>query len=157
MSTRSHPERPSHTTPVVVPVVEEQLDIGIARQARGAVRVRIEVDERPERIEGHEYAYTASVSRVVREVAVDDVRAPWKEGDTLVVPVYEERVVVQRQLVLKEEVRIDRHASRVPVDETVPLRSERAIVERLQPDGRWAPIEPDELHAPATPHRSLSN
>ncbi|RZI45032.1 DUF2382 domain-containing protein [Herbaspirillum sp. HC18] len=68
------------------------------------------------------------IGRVVAEADVPQLRY---EGDTLVVPVLEEVLVVRKQLLLKEEVRITRHREQVRVPESVKLRSEQVRVERF--------------------------
>lgn len=72
------------------------------------------------------------VGRVVTEADPPQTRY---EGDTLVVPVLEEVLVVQKQLLLKEEVRITRQREEVRRPETVRLRAEQVRVERFD-DGR---------------------
>jgi stress response protein YsnF len=70
---------------------------------------------------------------VGREVAVaPDVRT---EGDVLIVPVLEEVLVVEKRLVLKEELHLRRHVSKENVEVPVTLRKERAVVERVAIDG----------------------
>ncbi|RYF41699.1 MAG: DUF2382 domain-containing protein, partial [Cytophagaceae bacterium] len=67
-------------------------------------------------------------------------REPWNEGETLVVPIYEEVIVTERRLVLKEEVHIIRHIHRSSEPVSVPLRRERAVIERRLPDGGWKSV-----------------
>ncbi|WP_292931660.1 YsnF/AvaK domain-containing protein [Noviherbaspirillum sp.] len=71
------------------------------------------------------------VGRIVSEADVPQTRY---EGDTLIVPVLEEVLVVQKQLVLKEEVRITRQRQQVQSPQTVLLRSEQVSVERFDED-----------------------
>jgi stress response protein YsnF len=72
-------------------------------------------------------------------VQVAQPREPWHEGDVLVVPVYEE--VIERRLVLKEEIRLHRQRFSTSHTEQVPLRRQRAVVERRQADGSWAEVD----------------
>lgn len=58
---------------------------------------------------------------------------PREEGDVLVIPVYEEVVTVQRQWILKEEVRLRRREVQTRHREQVVLRGEEAVVERHAP------------------------
>ena len=125
----------------VLPVFAEELALGVDDKSVGAVRVRIEVEASPQQLPGEECVEQALVQRVPRDVAVATARPPWSEGDTLVVPVYSERVEVRRVLVLTEEIRIARHALRRPVTTEAVARRERAVVERRQPDGSWREIE----------------
>ena len=53
----------------------------------------------------------------------------------MIVPVLEEVVVVQKQLVLKEELHIRRRAETETVEVPVSLRKQRVIVERVARDG----------------------
>ena len=68
-----------------------------------------------------------------------------EEDGALIVPVLEEQLIVSTRLVLKEEIRITRHARTEVVQETVQLRSERAVVERLQ--GRSIPSSTQETES----------
>ncbi len=62
--------------------------------------------------------------------AVPPVR---KEGDTTILPVVEEIIVVERRLVLKEEVRIRRVHVAEHHQETVVLREQDVAVSRIAP------------------------
>lgn len=126
----------------VVPVLEERLEIGVAREEVGAVRVRIEVDEQVQRVDAEQVEERMAIQTVPVGRVVDAREPPRREGEALVVPVYEEALVVERRLVLKEEIRLTpvRHA--VPSPQQATLRRERAVVERQQPDGSWRPVEP---------------
>jgi uncharacterized protein (TIGR02271 family) len=55
------------------------------------------------------------------------------EGDTMIVPVLEEILVVEKRLVLKEEIRITRQRVEQREPQRVTLRSEEVIVERVDP------------------------
>ncbi len=57
------------------------------------------------------------------------------ENDVVIVPVLEEVLVVQKQLVLKEELHIRRRIETEIVEVPVTRRKQRAIVERVAPDG----------------------
>jgi uncharacterized protein (TIGR02271 family) len=65
------------------------------------------------------------VGRVVE--AAPQVRS---EGDTMVVPVLEEVLVVEKRLMLKEEVRITLRRVAETSQQRVTLRSEEVVVER---------------------------
>ncbi len=66
------------------------------------------------------------INRILAEPAVTR-----QEGDTTVIPVMEETVVVTRQLVLKEEIRITRQQQSSRYQESVPVRAEEIHIERL--------------------------
>jgi stress response protein YsnF len=56
------------------------------------------------------------------------------EGDLTIVPVLEEVLVVEKRLVLKEELHIRRRATTETVEVPITLRKQRAVVERIDPD-----------------------
>lgn len=74
------------------------------------------------------------VTRHARDEVVEEARAPWYDGDVLVIPLYEERLVTEKRLVLIEEVRI----RRTPSVETVHLRDtvrrETVDIDRVPPE-----------------------
>jgi stress response protein YsnF len=57
------------------------------------------------------------------------------EGDTLVIPVVEERVVVEKRLFVREEIRITRVRTETPAGERVRVRAEHVEVERIDESG----------------------
>jgi uncharacterized protein (TIGR02271 family) len=122
--------------------VEERLHVGTEVQEVGAVRVRIESEDRDStvRLERSEQHY--EIERVPVNRPVDATRAPWMEGETLVVPIYVEVPVVVRRLVLVEELRLHKQTVRSYEDAPAILRQERAVVERRQADGSWTAIDP---------------
>lgn len=135
---RPHDDETSTSVEGVIPVIEERLDVSSRVETTGAVRVRVEVERGAQTVRAHNVVHTVAVQRVPRGMPVQEARAPWNEGDTLVVPVYEERLVLERRLVLKEEIHIVRQTVRQPVERQMPVRKEHAVVERQQPDGSWS-------------------
>ena len=63
-----------------------------------------------------------------------------REGDILVVPVVEEVLVMEKRLLITEELRIRIVHSHERVEQTVPLRRQRAMVEHLQPASDDVPV-----------------
>ena len=135
----------------VVPLMEERVEVGTTATPAGAVRVRIEVDEGRERVVLADVReeYQPSVRAVGQPAAAR--RDPYVEGDEVVIPVYEERVVVERRLFLKEEIRLRRARHVFHEEHDVPVRRERAVFERLQPDGSWREV-PLSTGAPLAEH-----
>jgi len=60
------------------------------------------------------------------------------EGDTTIIPVVEETIVLQRQLVLKEEVRVRRIHETQNYRENVVLRQQEAVITRVPEDNNPA-------------------
>lgn len=117
------------------PVIEEELHVGKRRVDTGrGVRVHKTVEQREELVDqpllrDEIVVEHVNVGRVVKE---DEVPLTRYEGDTMVLPVFEEVLVVQKQLMLKEEVRITRRQHEVHAPQKVVLRSEQVKVERFE-------------------------
>jgi uncharacterized protein (TIGR02271 family) len=126
-----------------LPVVEEVLEVNRRQVETGAVRVRVSAGEttHPLRLEG--WSERVEVERVPVGQPVDARREPWQDGDVLVVPVYEEQVVLQRILVLKEELHLRRRREHVTEETVAVLRRDEIHAERRRGDGDWVPIDDD--------------
>ena len=66
---------------------------------------------------------------------VDEAPAPRRDGDTTILSVVEEVLVVERRLRLVEEVHVTEVRSEYRAPQTVSLRREEVNVERLAPAG----------------------
>lgn len=141
----------SSTTPapqaqegVSIPVIEERLEVGtrVAETGRG-VRIHKTVTEQPVTIDERLAREEVEVRHVPvdRIVAADQAPATRYEGDTLVVPVLEEVLVVERRLRIKEELHITRVRREERYQDEVMLKSEQVHVERF--DEPAAPAAPD--------------
>ena len=67
-------------------------------------------------------------------VSKEDPPSIRQEGDTTIVPVLEEVLVVERRLVVKEEIRITRRRAKRREQQSVELKSEHIDIERLEPE-----------------------
>ena len=123
--------RSGGTAEVVVPVVAEELRVDRQSVETGRVRVTKAVRERQQVVDEPTRTEHVTVERVPVNRVVDGPVAPRQEGDTLILPVLEEVVVVERKLVLKEEVRITKHVSETREPQTVTLRSEDVRIDRI--------------------------
>jgi stress response protein YsnF len=124
--------------PLVVPVHQEEawVEKRIVDTGRG-VRIHKTVAEHPCRIDERLLRDEVEVSHVPvdRIVPLDQAPATRYEGDTLVVPILEEVLVVERRLRIKEELRITRTRREEHHAETVLLKSEQVSVERFDEAG----------------------
>lgn len=120
---------------IVLPIAEESLAVGKRLEETGVVRVHKRTTERAETVRLDTAHETVSVERVPIDRIVDGPVEVRQEGDVTVVPVMEEVVVVEKRLILREEVRITRTRTTVPYEETVMLRREEAEIERVSPQG----------------------
>ncbi len=127
----------------VIPVLEERLDVGTRRvETGGGVRVRKTVEEREASVDEPLTKEEVEVERVAVDRPVDGPVAVRYEGDTMIVPILEEVLVVEKRLVLKEEIRITRRRRELHAPQRVTLRREHATVERIgDPEPRTVPAD----------------
>lgn len=121
----------------VLPLVEETLLVGKRRVETGRVRVSVSTETEDRVVRETLRSERAEMERVPigRELAVGEpAPAMRQEPDgTVVVPVLEEILVVERRLVLKEEIRMRLVAVDETVEQPVTVRKQRASVERVPP------------------------
>jgi uncharacterized protein (TIGR02271 family) len=125
---------------VVIPLAAEELRVEVREVPTGRVVVRTTVDVREEVIDLPLSREEVEVERVAINRVVPEVTPVRQEGDTTIVPVFEEVLVVEKRLLLKEEVRIVRRRTEERRPQRVTVRREEASVERL-PAGGPAPPE----------------
>ncbi|HKD45448.1 MAG TPA: DUF2382 domain-containing protein [Candidatus Angelobacter sp.] len=116
---------------VAVPLHTEEVSVAKRRVVTGQVRVGIvtkETEQLVEELLDHEHV---EIERTAIGKQVDKAPPVREEGDTLIIPILEEVVVVERRLVLKEEVRVRRTSEKQPYQERVVVRKQEAVITRL--------------------------
>jgi uncharacterized protein (TIGR02271 family) len=114
-----------------IPVVREEAVIHTREVERGGVRVHKTVNEREEVIEHPTMREDVDVERVSIGRVVEAMPQVREEGDTLIIPVLEEMLVVEKRLVLKEEIRVTRRRTTEVEQARVVLSEEQVTIERL--------------------------
>ena len=132
--TEAAADETTHSPSNVIPVVEERLVIDREVHETGVVRVKKSPVERTETVRVMTVEETVDVERVPVNRLLDGPIEVRQEGDVTIVPVMEEVAVVEKRLMLREEIRITRKRTQVPHEETVTLRSEEVTIERNKPD-----------------------
>jgi len=118
-------------SPVVLPVIEEEVQVQTRKVETGGVRVTKVVHEKQEAIDLPLLKEEIEVKRVAINRPVDQPMHIRQEGDTLIIPLVEEVLVVQRQLILKEEVHIITRRTRTQHTQHETVRSEEVVIEPL--------------------------
>ena len=128
----------------VIPVVEETLRIEKREFESGRVRVHKTVTERDEVAEVLLRQQDLIVERVPIGRTVSEAPQTRQDGDTLIVPILEEILVVEKRLVLKEELHIRKRSSERTEQHKVRLRTEHVEIEQTgrQPSGESAKERP---------------
>lgn len=117
----------------VIPLAREQLEVGKRKVQTGGVRVATHTREREEIVDIPLEREEVVVERVPVGKVVDVLPRMRQEGETLIVPLVEEVLVVEKRLVLREEVRLTTRRSQMHQPQRVMLRSEEAQIERIVP------------------------
>jgi len=115
---------------LVVPLHAEEVSVAKRRVVTGQVKVGTVTKESEQLVEElleHEHV---EIERIAVGKEVDKAPAVRQEGDTLIIPVLEEIVVVERRLLLKEEVRVRRTREKQPYQERVVIRKQEAVITR---------------------------
>jgi len=87
---------------------EEELIAHKDLRELGEIQVRTEVDQLPGRIEVDAYREEVVIEHETVGKVVSEREQPSQDGDVLIVPIYEEQIVVTKRLVLRERMHIRR-------------------------------------------------
>jgi stress response protein YsnF len=118
---------------LVLPRVEERAFVEMKETARERVRITKTVDEDEVEVAGEAVEEDVEVERVPIGRVVAEPPQPRVEGDVTIIPVVEEIVVVEKRLLLREEVHVTKRRRAVRKKLRVPVRKERISVERTKP------------------------
>jgi uncharacterized protein (TIGR02271 family) len=127
----------------------EELRVDKKTVETGRVRVRTHLSEQTAWVQEELAREDVEIEwvDVGREVdAVPEIRT---EGDTLIIPLFEEVLVVEKRLVLRKEIHLTRRIETEPFEAQVPLRRVGADVERARRPGTNPPAQ-------ETPMRTLT-
>lgn len=117
-----------------IALLEETLKVSRHEVTTGRVQVSTQTHERTETVEEMLAQERVEVDHVEINEYVDVMPETRQEGDTTIIPVVEEVLVVERRLRLKEEVHVRRVHGQTPWREEVTLREQRAVVTRQDDD-----------------------
>ncbi len=120
---------------VAIPLVEERLSVTKRQVESGRVRVHVTVEEREEIVTEQLSHQDVEIERVPKNLRLTEVPNVRHEGSTTIVPVVEEVMVIEKSLVLVEEIHIRRRTASESVQIPVTLRKEQASVERDSSSG----------------------
>ena len=119
---------------IVVPLQAEQIEVTRRETVAGQVTVSTVTRAREALVDELLTDEHAEVERVECRRLIEAMPDVRQEGDTIIVPVVEEVVVVERRLFLKEEIRIRRVRATRRHTETVTLREQDAVIVRNEAD-----------------------
>ena len=115
---------------MVIPLAAEQLEVDKRVTVTGKVRVQKMVREREEVIDEPFMQERVQVERVPMQQMLDAPLEIRYEGNTVIIPVMEEVLVIEKRLMLKEEIRITKEELVGSQPQTITLRSEDVKIDR---------------------------
>ena len=113
-----------------LPLLAEELSVSKETVETGRVRVARQTRKREALIDEDLARERVEIETVPIGTRIDTVPKTRQEGDTTIIPIVEEVLVVERGLVLKEEIRVKRVRTTERHKETVTLRYQEAVVSR---------------------------
>jgi uncharacterized protein (TIGR02271 family) len=126
----------------VIPVAAEEVRVRKERVVTGKVRLRKIVHHEEQTLDEPLLRERVTVERVAADRWVDTVPPIRNEGGTLIVPVVEEVLVVEKRLRLREEVRLTWQHEEEHAPQTLVVRREEVAIERV--DGEPGAGDPGE-------------
>ena len=141
---------PAEDAPLVIPVIAETLRVDKQTAETGRVVLHKTVHIETQTIDVPLREEQVQVQRIAVGRYVDEAPPVRHEGDTMIVPVLREEVVITKRLLLVEELHVRTQVLIAHAPQTVELRREQVHYERLPPApaARGAPgAAPAELPA----------
>jgi uncharacterized protein (TIGR02271 family) len=120
----------SSTAEEKLKLLAEELVVERRQVETGRVRVDVVTREHQELVDILLAREQVVVERVPIDRRVDAIPTIREEGDTIIVPVVEEILIVERRLILKEELHVKRVRTTEQHRESIMLRRQEAVVTR---------------------------
>lgn len=117
-----------------IPVVEETATVSTRRVVSGRVRIAIQTEEINHLLPTDLASVEVDVVRVPIDRRIDTIPDVVTEGEVTIIPVVEERLVVTRELYLREEIHVRRIEHKETIDVPATTRRQTVQIERLPAD-----------------------
>ena len=130
------PDQEQQTKDLRIPLHVEEISVSRREIEKANVQVALVTETREQLLDEELTHVRVEIERVPIDRTIEAMPPIRQEGDITIFPVVEEVVVVERRLVLKEEVRVRRVSTKEQHQETVVLRQQEAVVTREAPDGQ---------------------
>lgn len=116
----------------VIPVLAEELEIRTVPVVTGGVRVHRRVVEHEEELDIPIVREHVDVRRVIFDREVQGPLPVRQEGDTTIIPVVEEQLIITKRYLLKEEIHVTRTAHEERHQERVVVCRQEAHIEEIE-------------------------
>lgn len=122
----------THKKLITIPIIEEEIVVGKEYVDTGKVKISKKISEHQQTIDIPLTQERVSVERVAINKFVDTPPEIRHEGDLMIIPVLEEQIVVQKRLVLVEELHVTKQLVETHHSEEVTTRKEDINIERIE-------------------------
>jgi uncharacterized protein (TIGR02271 family) len=116
-----------------IPVLEEHLKVTVKEVETGRVLITKRVTEHVEDINIPVISEEVEIKKVAVNQYVEASPAVRYEGETMIIPVVKEVLVVEKKLMLVEELHVTKRQVETSDTQQVTLRKEEVDIERLGP------------------------
>ena len=130
------PDQERQTEDLRIPLPVEEVSVSRREIKQANVQIALNTRTREQLIDEELTHVRVEIERFSIDQTVEAVPPIRQEGDITIIPVVEEVVIVERRLVLKEEVRVRRVSTKEQHQETVVLRQQEAVITREEPDSQ---------------------
>jgi uncharacterized protein (TIGR02271 family) len=137
----------------VVPVLAEELQVGRKAVPTGSVRVHRAVREHEQTVDIPLLKEHVDVRRVLIEQEVNGPLPVRQDGNTTIIPIVEEVLVVSKKFMLKEEVHVLRTVREERYREQITVSRQEPEIQRIDASGRVLSVDVPAVR-PEAPIRS---
>ena len=130
------PDQEQQTKDLRIPLHVEEISVSRREIKKANVEVALVTGTREQLIDEELTHVRVEIERVPIDRTVEVMPPTRQEGDITIIPVVEEIVVVERRLVLKEEIRVRRVNTKEQHQETIVLREQEAVITREETDSQ---------------------
>lgn len=117
---------------LVIPAVEETIDVGTVVHETGKVRVTKTSTAEIKEVTAPETREEYEIKHVPINRPIDAPVQVREEKNVIIIPVVEEVAVITKQLVLREEIHLVRHVEKAQKRQTVTLKKDQVKVEKTR-------------------------
>lgn len=114
----------------VIPVIEEKINVDVKNVETGKVRISKQVHEEEVTVDVPFIHDEVDVKHVAKNISVEKAPEVRHEGDTMIIPVLKEEVIVQKRLVLVEELHITKRKVEEHHPQQITLKKEDVKIDR---------------------------
>jgi uncharacterized protein (TIGR02271 family) len=126
-------ESPETNKSFSIPIIEEEAKVEKKVVEKGKVKIYKTVKEETESLNLPVINEEVQIQRIPLNKIVEEApEAVRYEGDTMIIPVLKEIAVVEKKILLVEEIRVTKTATHSEQKEEVTLRKEEINIEHLE-------------------------